>query len=632
MTYFFYFPEAFAPIRSTLKNLELADTVNASLILNDLTHGLRGGVLEYLGLSSAGLVTIPKEALVWIALSLLGLALQGNTFHRLGHSSFPEMPLLKTLDLRRCSIIYLEEGTFNGLTNLKSLYLSGNRIKSLNRPFIQLQNLIFLDLSNNPDSMTTSEANYDIGKDTFKGLRNLEVLSFAKSRIEGISTTAFLETKKLKELSLCETNQVSNFGFLKYLHNLTDLDLSNNPNIRISQNMFLNLENLEKLRLSNCGIEMLDEDVDYFINVPKLQQLFLANNRLLHIPIHSFKSLPKLVELNIDNNHIDSWNSSLFTYNKDIKHLSMDNNQICYMTNATASDMLSMKLLSFQFNPLICDCVMYYFAQELKNVKNSLTTVKLWKENWDAYTCYNPADGANIRMDLLSNQTCNTMLDVFVPDPPSLSDPFFVAISAASFLAVVVVLTIGAVYTYKKRSNLRYFGIMVKNALSVALLKDQDDLENQQDQIHIYDVFISYCDADRDWVLQQLLPSLENDNQLRVCLHERDFQPGYGILDNIVHCIDKSRSLILVVSKKSLKSQWCQFEMHLAQHKFIEANKEQLILVMMDDIPKGQRPRTLHYLMATRTFLQWDEKTSATFWKRLRRSLQLDKSRPVSIV
>jgi TIR domain/Leucine rich repeat/Leucine Rich Repeat len=627
-----FFPEAFAPIRPTLKNLELADTVNASAILSDLTHGLRGGVLEYLGLSSAGLVEIPKEALLWIALSLLGLALQGNTFHRLGQNSFPEMPMLGTLDIRRCSIIYLEDGAFNGLTSLKNLYLSGNRIKTINKPFIQLQKLIFLDLSNNPDSMTTGEANYDIGKDSFKGLRNLEILSFAKSRIKSISALAFTETKKLKELSLCETNQVSDFEFLKHLQNLTALDLSNNPNIQLNKNLFPNLTNLQKLRLSNCEIEMLHDDVDYFYNFPNLQQLVLSNNQLLHIPKNAFKSLPKLEVLDIDNNHIDSWNSSLFTYNKEMKHLSMDNNQICYMTNATASDMLSMKLLSFQFNPLICDCVLYYFSQELKNLKNSFTTVKHWKDNWDAYTCFNPPDGTNIRMDILTNQTCNTMLDVFVPDPPTLSDPLYVAISAASFLAVVVVLTIGAVYTYKKRSNLRYFGIMVKNALSVALLKDQDDHENQQDQIHIYDVFISYCDADRDWVLQQLLPSLENDNQLRVCLHERDFQPGYGILDNIVHCIDKSRSLILVVSKKSLKSQWCQFEMHLAQHKFIEANKEQLILVMMDDIPKGQRPRTLHYLMATRTFLQWDENTSANFWKRLRRSLQLDKSRPVSIV
>jgi Leucine-rich repeat (LRR) protein len=616
-----------APIRSTLKNLELADTVNVSMVLSNLTYGLRGGVLQVLGLSSAGLVEIPKEALLWINASLLSLALQGNTFHRLSQKSFPDMPVLNTLDLRRCSIIYLEEGAFNGLSNLHELYLSGNRIKSLSKPFTHLPKLAFLDLSNNPDSMTTGEENYVIGKDTFKGLKNLEVLTFANSRIKSISSAAFSDMKKLRELSLCETGQVEDFEYLKSLLNLTFLDLSNNPNIKLNQSMFLNLTKLEKLRLSNCGIEMLKDDEDYFLYVPNLKQLILSNNRLLHIPENTFKSLPKLEFLNLDNNHISSWNSSLFTNQPIIKHLSLDNNQICYMTNVTSRDMLSMKLLSFQYNPLICDCTLYQFSKALKN--SSRINVQQWKEDWEAYTCFNAADGTNIRIDLLTNQTCSTLLEVVAPDP-SISDPFLVAISAIAFLAVVVVLTIGSVYTYKKRANLRYFGMMVKNALSVALLKDQDDQE--EDRIHIYDVFISYCDADRDWVLQQLLPSLEHENQLRVCMHERDFQPGYGILDNIVHCIDSSRSLILVVSKKSLKSQWCQFEMHLAQHKFIEANKEQLILVMMDDIPKGQRPRALHYLMATRTFLQWDEQTSANFWKRLRRSLKLDKSRPVSIV
>lgn len=602
--------------------------MNVNLILNDLTRGLQGGVLEFLGLSSAGLVVVPKDALLWIAKSLLGLAVQGNTFHRLGPNSFPEMPALNTLDLRRCSILSLEDGAFNGLTNLTSLYLSGNRIKSLYRPFIQLNNLIFLDLSNNPDSMTTGDASYEIIDNTFKGLRNLEVLSFARSCIKNVTKAAFKETGNLKVLSMCETGLKSNFDFLQNLPNLTLLDLSNNPKLRLSEDMFQNLQELTHLRLSNCGIEMLEEDVDYFSHLPNLKQLVLSNNRILSIPSHTFQSVPKLVALYLDNNHIDSWNSNLFTNNSDLTQLSLDNNQLCYMTNATADDLLSMKLLSFQYNPLVCDCSLYHFVQALMN---SSVTVKGWRESWEAYTCLNVPDGINIRINLLTNQTCNNLLDIASPDPEP-SDPVLVAVTAAAFLLVTAVLIVGSVYTYKKRSNLRYFGIMVKNALSIALLKDQDDQEGQEDQVHIYDVFVSYCDADREWVLQHLMPSLENDNQLRVCLHERDFQPGYGILDNIVHCIDKSRSLILVVSKKSLKSQWCQFEMHLAQHKFIEASKEQLILVLMDDIPKGQRPRTLHYLMATRTFLQWDEKTSAVFWKRLRKSLLLDKSRPVSMV
>lgn len=44
-------------------------------------------------------------------------------------------------------------------------------------------------------------------------------------------------------------------------------------------------------------------------------------------------------------------------------------------------------------------------------------------------------------------------------------------------------------------------------------------------------------------------------------------QVGVSILENIIHSMDKSRTLLLVISEAFLLSQWCQFEMHLAQHR-----------------------------------------------------------------
>lgn len=44
------------------------------------------------------------------------------------------------------------------------------------------------------------------------------------------------------------------------------------------------------------------------------------------------------------------------------------------------------------------------------------------------------------------------------------------------------------------------------------------------EKVFTYDVFVSYCDEDRPWVLEQLLPEVENNTPVSVCLHERDFQ------------------------------------------------------------------------------------------------------------
>ena len=48
---------------------------------------------------------------------------------------------------------------------------------------------------------------------------------------------------------------------------------------------------------------------------------------------------------------------------------------------------------------------------------------------------------------------------------------------------------------------------------------ENDDLEK-----NCYDVFVSYCEQNRNWVLDQLLPNIEKRDEIQVCLHERDFQ------------------------------------------------------------------------------------------------------------
>lgn len=46
------------------------------------------------------------------------------------------------------------------------------------------------------------------------------------------------------------------------------------------------------------------------------------------------------------------------------------------------------------------------------------------------------------------------------------------------------------------------------------------------------------------------------------------FQIGVTILDNIISCMDRSHSLMLIISSNFLLSHWCQFEMYLAQHRY----------------------------------------------------------------
>jgi hypothetical protein len=88
-----------------------------------------------------------------------------------------------------------------------------------------------------------------------------------------------------------------------------------------------------------------------------------------------------------------------------------------------------------------------------------------------------------------------------------------------------------------------------------------------------FDAFVSYSSSDEAWILNMLVKNLENSNNLKLCLHERDFQIGRPIADNIVCSIEKSASCILVLTEMFTKSYWCNFEAQVAHHMFQEQGR-----------------------------------------------------------
>ena len=82
--------------------------------------------------------------------------------------------------------------------------------------------------------------------------------------------------------------------------------------------------------------------------------------------------------------------------------------------------------------------------------------------------------------------------------------------------------------------------------------------------------------------------------------------------------------MVIVLSRSYVESKWCQFELHLSQHRLLESERrDDLILIVLEDVPKQQLDVGLRYLMRTRTYLAWrsDIDGQRNFWKRLRHDL-----------
>jgi hypothetical protein len=114
------------------------------------------------------------------------------------------------------------------------------------------------------------------------------------------------------------------------------------------------------------------------------------------------------------------------------------------------------------------------------------------------------------------------------------------------------------------------------------------------------------------------MPQLEDRLGLRLCIHEREFIPGNDIVDNIADCVESSKKILMVFSRRFVRSHWCQFELayclnHVLQHE------DALIIVCIDDVVSREMTSAMMAVLKTTTYIQWSGQRDAiqSFWGRL---------------
>jgi Leucine-rich repeat (LRR) protein len=214
-----------------------------------------------------------------------------------------------------------------GLTRLRGLYLSKNRISNL-QVLSNLVRLKYLDLSHNAASdvsplapltnlLTLNLSNNDIRSvDGLSSLTRLTSLQLSKNQIGSVSPLAALsalttldlsgnsvvDSSALSTLTALTTlnlsdNQVVDVSDLSGLTQLTALDLTRNRVLDVSP--LSSLVNLVSLKLPNNQIR----DLANFGNLPSLDSLDLSDNEI-HSTI-GMLPLDKLWILDLPNNAID---------------------------------------------------------------------------------------------------------------------------------------------------------------------------------------------------------------------------------------------------------------------------------------------------------------------------------------
>ena len=135
----------------------------------------------------------------------------------------------------------------------------------------------------------------------------------------------------------------------------------------------------------------------------------------------------------------------------------------------------------------------------------------------------------------------------------------------------------------------------------VSALPKVDELPKPLPPGKLYHVFLSYRAAgpttslDRTWV-RNVREKLENEYGYVCCDHERDFIPGWKIVDNITHCIMSSVKTVIVLSEQAVKSPWCSFEAELSLTMNLDMRKRTLIPVIIEQCEVPPHLSSLTYI------------------------------------
>ncbi|VDO70298.1 unnamed protein product [Heligmosomoides polygyrus] len=204
--------------------------------------------------------------------SLRELDLSGNRISSLGTGVFDLTPELRELSINDNDISVIEEGTFSKLTSLKKLSLSGNQIST-------------------------------ITKNMFKGLDSLEVLNLQNNQITSIDWSAFANLKQLRTLDL-GTNHFNNVE-LRGLENLQKLFLNNNSINSLKSVSLRDLPSLILLSFDRNSIsEIADGDLSGLARSTRLESLTIAANNISQISQRAFSPVQHLNVLAMQNNQL----------------------------------------------------------------------------------------------------------------------------------------------------------------------------------------------------------------------------------------------------------------------------------------------------------------------------------------
>nr|XP_022312461.1 toll-like receptor 13 [Crassostrea virginica] len=607
---------AFATL-TELVYLDITKNTDLSLsVLSNITYDLRNSKIKTLvanklqcsnGLS---LVLKIKHLINLQNTTLTELSLAGNTIALIEHKLMTYLPKSLTyLNVEDNVFIfgmYLYEGDF--LSNLERLDI---RHAGYYRPDYEIScnyNSDNCDQNEETPHTTQSEVATSSQNQTYQIPPKLKYLNIANQRIS-FPTDLKHGVRISSRNSLTHLYASGNiFDYipsfvLSGLQHLQHADLSNNFCSNITRESFRDLNMLSLLNLSRNllgGILKNQGSSDLFKFLPKLKILDLSNNLITYMPEKLFSFTKNIAILNLSNNEIETISFDL-TSALELQEIDLSFNKIMKLDLDSMQKLEARRKIPLAINmannSFTCNCKSLDFLRWIKESSNKQFLYI------DTYEC-SFENGTNTLLKELEQIIASLEQDCR-------SYTTTVVIACILFTLTVFVVCLGIGYRY--RWELRYIYYAGKRWLSA-----KDDRLLEIGGKYHFDVFVSYAESERQMFIPNLR-LLEENLDLRFCIHSRDFMPGVTIHENITNAIHYSKQTVCFVSKAFLKSEYCMYELQMAKMEGITRGTEDALLIVLVD---GDIEDLHRVVNTNRVYLEYNKDHPEEFWNAFEHALK----------
>ncbi|XP_008155195.2 toll-like receptor 12 [Eptesicus fuscus] len=598
--------------------------------------------LKSLSLQGSGLMDLPPGLLAALP-RLQRLNLSGNKLRSavLCPNETGAVSGLRALDLSSNELQSLAPATFSCLSHLRELLLQKNQLVWLGGQVFQgLRRLEMLDLSNNP-----LEA---LGEGWLAPLPALTTLNLLKTHIVPSPAWDFLGPESLQDLRLPLPSGPSGAA-LSLPTRLTSLELQAVPGGELWELASPVFPALQTLTLNGWGLQLGTQNVTKIF--PALRQLSLFGSSLDGLCSHDTPSfflwqLPRLQYLRVQGDghgpkpccvtglpslqelKLQRLRSRAQPRRLQLEELvgELPSLQVLHVSDTgletlsavTFRGLGSLQVLVLDWEEgLVLDGSLQQHSPQMPRYVYVLTSslacqcANAWVQPWLERS-------PRTYVHIASTQLCQPEAGVHPKRPlfPFLRSHCPRTLELGLFLgssALLLLLISLPLLQEARNSWLRYL-----QALFRAWLQDLRGRKGEGKRF-LYDVFVSHCRQDQAWVVQELLPALEGRRGLRLCLPERDFEPGKDVADNVVESMANSQVTLCVLSCRALHTPRCRLELRLATSLLLAAPRPPLLLlVFLERVSRHQLPRyhRLAWLLRRGDYCLWpeEEERKDGFW------------------